>query len=689
MTGNPPHRRAMPRGREELLVGLVELNPPFFCTFRRLAMLAVVLCVGLLSSPARADEELGQQEQQAFRAAVQRVAPCVVRIETVGGIERTKGILFGSGPTTGLAVAPDGYILSSAFNFVHRPASVLVQLPDGSRKPARVVATDHNRMLTLLKIDPDRPLDVPEYCPAGELRVGQWTIAVGRTFDGNQPNMAVGVLSARERIWGKAIQTDAAVSPNNYGGPLIDVHGRVLGLMVPLSPQGKDELAGFEWYDSGIGFAIPAPGIQESLARLRLGKDLRPGLMGITFSDPALLLAQPVLGKCRPGSPAHQAGFKAGDRLVEIDGARIERAVQVKQEISRHYAGDKMHVVVTRGTERIERDLELAAKYEPYRRPFLGILPMRVVPKAKSDGVAVRWVYPDSPAAKAGIERGDVLVTFDNQPIPSHAAMEDRLADHQSEDKVILGVRRGDAKRNVELVLGALPESIPDEGLPPSASDKAGAEKPAEGKQPRVGTFSIKVTGLSNEVWAYVPQGYRPGVPHGLVLWFHGAEGVKEKEFLARWKPFCDQKNLIVLVPKAADPTQWQGQELVLIPGLLAHFTSGYTLDLARTAVCGQGKGIGMAYAAAMRHPKAVRGTALVAGGLPPWTRETDPAHPLAFYVAGVDKGEAAEASQQVIGQLRQHKYPVTARNLGPKPRDLTAEELAELARWVDALDRL
>ena len=101
-----------------------------------------------------------------FRAAVDRVAPSVVRIETVGGLERVSKVLFGTGPTTGLVVDPDGYIVSSAFNFVNKPASILVRLPDGTRKPAKLVATDHNRMLVLLKIDADKPLPVPEIAPA-------------------------------------------------------------------------------------------------------------------------------------------------------------------------------------------------------------------------------------------------------------------------------------------------------------------------------------------------------------------------------------------------------------------------------------------------------------------------------------------------------------------------------------------
>ena len=115
-----------------------------------------------------------------------------------------------------------------------------------------------------------------------------------------------------------------------------------------------------------------------------------------------------MIASCRPNSPAAKAGFKAGDRIVEIDGRKITRAAEVKQEIGRHYAGDKVHIVVLRGEKRIEADLELVAKLEPFQHGFLGILPMRNGDEA---GVTVRYVYPDSPAAEAKIEAGDVIVS--------------------------------------------------------------------------------------------------------------------------------------------------------------------------------------------------------------------------------------------------------------------------------------
>lgn len=333
-------------------------------------MTVFMLCV-LAASPAMADNDADLQEQAAIRAAVDRVAPAVVRIETVGGLERVGQVLFGAGPTTGLVVDPAGYVISSAYNFVNRPASILVRWPDGVRKPAKLVATDHSRMLVLLKVEADasnfpRPLGEGlgvrafEIATRQDLRVGQWTIAVGRTFESDRPNLAVGILSALGRVWGKAIQTDAAVSPNNYGGPLVDIHGRVLGVLAPLSPEADDEMAGVEWYDSGIGFAIPIEDVQKVLPRLKRGEDLYPGRVGVSFKGSNLYTGEPIIAECRPKSPAAEAGLKAGDRIVKIDGRNITRIAEVKEAIGRRYAGEKVRVTVLRGQERIEREITLA-----------------------------------------------------------------------------------------------------------------------------------------------------------------------------------------------------------------------------------------------------------------------------------------------------------------------------------------
>ncbi|MFN5533266.1 MAG: S1C family serine protease, partial [Planctomycetaceae bacterium] len=308
-------------------------------------------------------QELDGQEEQAFRQAAARVAPSLVKIETVGGLDKVQQVLIGTGPTTGVMVDKEGLIISSAFNFISRPATIRVTLPDGRRLPATQVATDHLRMLTLLKVVADN-LTPPEVCPPSEFAVGQWALALGKSLD-EQPSVSLGIVSALGRVWGKAIQTDAKVSPINYGGPLIDVSGRVMGILVPLSPTAQGDVAGVEWYDSGIGFAIPLADVLSALPRLKGGEDLFPGLMGISLKGQDLYEKPVLIDRVRYGSPAHEAGFKEGDRVVEIDGKPIRSQAQMKHALGNRYAGDQVRVTVERGEERQTGDLKLVDKLVP------------------------------------------------------------------------------------------------------------------------------------------------------------------------------------------------------------------------------------------------------------------------------------------------------------------------------------
>ena len=215
------------------------------------------LLIAIPTSVVSADKHLEALEEQAYREAAAIAAPSIVRIETVGGLDVVNGLLTPSGPTTGVIVDADGWIITSSFNFASQPASILVTLPDGQHFPADVVANDYSSRLTLLKIEADG-LQPIRQAAADDVQVGQWAIALGRTYDQPFPNLSVGIVSAIGRMWGRATQTDAKVSPTNYGGPLVNVQGEAIGILVPLDPQKSDETAGVEWYDSGIGFAIPA-----------------------------------------------------------------------------------------------------------------------------------------------------------------------------------------------------------------------------------------------------------------------------------------------------------------------------------------------------------------------------------------------------------------------------------------------
>src|SRR5207253_1865124 len=200
------------------------------------------------------------------------------------------------------------------------------------------VANDTTRMLTLIKIEA-KNLPVPAAAPKAELRVGQWAVAVGRALGVDEnapPSVSVGIVRALDRIYGKAVQTDAKVSPVNYGGPLVDLEGRVMGVLVPASPRGQDETAGYEWYDSGIGFAVPLEDIQAVLPRLQQGQDLRKGQLGISLQSGDIYAAKPAIVNITPESAAQRAGIKAGDIITEINGVPVVRQTQIL-----HVLGDK------------------------------------------------------------------------------------------------------------------------------------------------------------------------------------------------------------------------------------------------------------------------------------------------------------------------------------------------------------
>lgn len=340
---------------------------------RIVSSIAIAVVFILLPEVARAQESVEVLEGRAMRAAVERVAPSVVQVETVGGKERVGKLLLGDGPTTGLVVESDGYIISSAFNFVGQPQQVFVRFSDGARRPAKIIATDFSRMMTLLKVEVDQPLEMFESADSSEIRVGQWAIAVGRVFEIEHPNMAVGIVSAVNRIWGKAIQTDAAVSPNNYGGPLIDIRGRVLGLLVPLSPKSTEAVAGFEWYDSGIGFAIPIAQVMEVLPRLKQGSDLIPGFLGVSLKGKNPAIGESLITAVAPKGPADAAGIKKDDRIVEIEGRPVVTGADVQYGIAGRYVGDKVSVVVLRDEKRETFEVTLAERPKKPEQPGHGM----------------------------------------------------------------------------------------------------------------------------------------------------------------------------------------------------------------------------------------------------------------------------------------------------------------------------
>ncbi|MCC7084329.1 MAG: PDZ domain-containing protein [Pirellulales bacterium] len=652
---------------------------------------AIVLCS--IVATAHAEDDLNLREEAAIKAAVSQIAPSVVRIETLGGLETVGKILVGTGPTTGLIVSDEGYIVSSAFNFVQQPSQIIVYLADGTRLPAEMVGRDHSRMLVLLKVptdmlDSSRQLTVPLATPKNEMRVGAWAIAVGRVFEPEKVNVSVGIVSALGRVWGKAIQTDAKISPANYGGPLVDLRGRVLGVLVPMSPQESSEVAGVEWYDSGIGFAVPLADIKRVLDRLKKGEHLEPGLLGVNIRSGDPYTTAPVIAACRPKSPAAAAGLKPGDQIVEFDGVPIERYAQLRHQLAPRYAGENVSLVVLRGQERLTKDLTLIDKLQPYIHPFLGILPRRDgtqedgEKKETKTGVIVRDVYSESPAAKAGVKAGDRLVTLNGKPIADRLSLQDQIAALEPRDEVKLEIERDSKAETLTAKLATLPEAVPD-ALPP-----AHESLPPKENGPPLGKLPIKIPEAKSDCWAYIPDSYRSAVPHGMIVWLQGSKEAKDDNLIAMWKLLCEQHDLILLIPNSEEAGRWQRSDLEFIRKMVDEVVRKYQVDPTRIIAAGTQGGGAMAYLLAGENRDLLRGVVAIDAPLPPAmaTPLCEPTERLAIFSASARRSSPHIAAG--IERLREAKHPVTELELDENSHVLNDDQRAKLARWVDTLDR-
>ncbi|MCB9850447.1 MAG: trypsin-like peptidase domain-containing protein [Phycisphaerales bacterium] len=387
--------------------GVGQLSVALWQFFRSLTVAALIalLLVGAGRAVADSGDEVSRGSVALFTDAIVEAEKFTVRIETVGGVqplEQLPGLrmqsdpddegeddapapqqnpnqfrddpgssfLLADGPTTGIIYSADGYIITSSFNFVREPSVVTVRLPDGRQLPATIVARDKVRKLTLLKVDAEN-LPTPTWTPREQIRPGQWAVAVGRGLGGDA-DVSVGVVSAVGRMLGNAIQTDAKLSPVNYGGPLMDSAGRVLGICVPMA-QKPGELAGIEFYDAGIGFAVPGWRVHEIAEALCEGKNFYRGWLGLSI-DPHVKHGVRI-GQMADPSPLRSAGAQSGDMITAINGKDIKHYGQLVQALYMLPAGDVVHVKLLRGADEFEVDVTLARNTElgvlsPVEEPF-------------------------------------------------------------------------------------------------------------------------------------------------------------------------------------------------------------------------------------------------------------------------------------------------------------------------------
>lgn len=654
------------------------------------ARLALVLVVGRLAwcgvagSVSSGAEPLSLLQQQAVQQAVAAAERSVVQIQTVGGIDVVGDTLTGAGPTTGIVVRSDGYILTSQFNFLSNPSSVLVTLADERRLPARIIAQDASRMVTLLKVEAT-DLPVLEEVDKSELHVGQTVIALGRTFDLKYPNLSVGIISALNRVWGKAVQTDAKTSPVNYGGALIDLTGRCVGVIVPLSPQEQGVTAGVEWYDSGIGFAVPLADVHQVLDRLIAGESLKSGLLGVSFEDRGPLSDVAKVIRVRPESPADRAGIRVDDVITRLDGAAVDRLNDFKQAIGQRYAGDKITITVRRADETHELQAELAAELRAYVFPYLGILPQRRLldEMEPPEGLGLRAVLPDSPAAIAGLTSEDRIVAVGSTAVANREDLAAQLRRLRPGDEIALQVRRGTAEREVKLMLGEAPNT-PPLTVPPTAWERvrAGDDGPA------VGRLNAALQNEGLKFWAYIPETYRPDVAWGLMVWLHPSGDSLEAETLRSFREICRQRSCLIVGPRAGDVAGWSPDQAGSLREVVEWMRERYQLDSQRIILVGRDDSADLTCKAGFEQRDLFRGVALLNAPLRAMPPDSNPETPLQVLMLA-PVGASLDRLEKSVKLLQERKIPAHLELLNEDRPGFTPSAVDVIARWWDALDRL
>jgi serine protease Do len=405
-----------------------------------------------------------------------------------------QGPEFQEAAGSGFVVSKDGYILTNE-HVVDGSDQVTVRLLDRREFKAKVVGTDPNTDLAVLKIDATDLTPAP-LGNSDASRVGEWVLAVGNPLGENLTfTVTSGIISAKgrslalpnasDRSIQDFIQTDAAINPGNSGGPLVSVRGQVIGV--------NSAIASSTGFYSGYGFAIPINLARRVMDQLIEHGRVRRAALGITVrnaspNDAAYVGLPDIRGVLvedygPDASPAKQAGLEPGDIIISIDGKPVEYVGQLQQEIAFRKAGESVKVEVARkgGIRKTlevrlqelsaPRDTALASEDstgEVENAASLGGLGITVAPVGSEDvaqfqlapaqrGLIVTDVRPGGPSwgELADPDRGgpDIILEVEGKPVSTVADLRKRLAGMKAGDIVSVRVYNTQVKaRRVERI---------------------------------------------------------------------------------------------------------------------------------------------------------------------------------------------------------------------------------------------
>ena len=295
---------------------------------------------------------------------------------------------------SGFVISEDGYVVTNN-HVIDGADEILIEFFSGKELPAKVVGTDPNTDLALLKVETDEPLDFVSFGDSDIARVGDWVMAMGNPL-GQGFSVSAGIVSARNRAlsgsYDDYIQTDAAINRGNSGGPLFNLDGEVIGVNTAiLSPNGGS---------IGIGFSMASNVVTRVVDQLKEFGETRRGWLGVRIQDVTgdvaeamgLEEASGALITDVPDGPAKEAGLLSGDVILKFDGVEVKDTRALVRQVGNTPVGKTVRVVVFRdgGTKTISVTLGGAKKPNA---PCRWRSPARNPKPRKRTFLALSWVF--------------------------------------------------------------------------------------------------------------------------------------------------------------------------------------------------------------------------------------------------------------------------------------------------------
>ena len=392
---------------------------------------------------------------------------------------------------SGVIVDAKGYIVTNR-HVVEKADRIRVKLmddPPGVLHDAKVIGSDQETDLAVIKIESEKPLPVAKLGNSDSMEVGDWVLAVGSPF-GLSETVTAGIVSAKgrnivpNRQFQSFIQTDAAINPGNSGGPLVNMAGEVIGINTAI-------LTDTNAY-AGVGFAMPSNTVVNVYNQLIAPEHrVARGSIGIMFNaqeNPAISRVYGAgsggvtVSDVTAGSPAERAGIKVGDTIVSVDGKPVKNGDDLVSDIASRKPGTKVTLGFVRNGKKQEASVTVAdraklfaarlgddeenGEEETPKESKLGLTVGAVtsemadrleIPAGK--GVIVKDIKPSSFADDVGLTRGDVILEINKQPVNSEEDFT-RIASSlkSGQDVVFLVRQRGAGRQDGTIFLaGTLP----------------------------------------------------------------------------------------------------------------------------------------------------------------------------------------------------------------------------------------